>query len=76
MACSIMLKTLFGFRHTSPDGDEGFPGELGVSIAYTLLDNELEIKYSATTNKATPVNISNHAFFNLGGHVRLSTSYL
>ncbi|MFO1095438.1 MAG: aldose epimerase family protein [Planctomycetaceae bacterium] len=57
-----------GFEYTSPDGEEGFPGELKITITYVLTDdNELRIAYRATTNKPTPVNVTNHAYFNLSG---------
>jgi aldose 1-epimerase len=54
------------FSHTSPDGDEGFPGELSLEATFTLLnDNSLTIKYKAKTNKPTVLNITNHSYFNL-----------
>jgi aldose 1-epimerase len=54
--------------YTSPDGEEGYPGNLKVSILFTVTaDDKLKIEYSAETDKATPVNLSNHTYFNLGG---------
>jgi len=52
----------------SPDGDNGFPGNLSVYITYTLTeDNRLELAYEATTDKPTVVNLTNHSYFNLSG---------
>ncbi len=55
---------------SSPDGDQGFPGILIARVRYTLRNNSLEIDYTASTNKNTVVNLSNHSHFNLSGEGR------
>ena len=57
------------FSRFSPDGEQGMPGELHVKVAYTLnLKNELTIEYTAVSDRPTPVNLTNHAYFNLKGY--------
>ncbi len=55
-------------HYLSKDGEEGYPGNLDVTMIYTISnDNELKIEYSAKTDKPTPINLSHHSYFNLAG---------
>lgn len=59
---------------TSPDGEEGFPGNVKITVTYTLTnDNELKIDYQATSDKPTILNMTNHSYFNLAGSGKGST---
>nr|ADO28178.1 aldose 1-epimerase [Ictalurus furcatus] len=53
--------------HMSPNGDEGYPGNLKVSVTYTLEENTLSVQYCAQTDQTTPINLTNHSYFNLAG---------
>lgn len=64
-ACGVSELEL---RYTSPDGEEGYPGTLNVQVKYKLTDrNELVVEYRATTDKPTPINLTQHSYFNLAG---------
>ncbi|MHB8862349.1 MAG: aldose epimerase family protein [Pirellulaceae bacterium] len=56
------------FTYTSPDGEEGYPGIVRATVVYTLTnDNEMRIHYRATATEPTPINLTNHCYWNLGG---------
>ncbi len=56
------------FRYTSPDGEEGYPGTVDVEVSYTLTErSEWIVDYRATTDRPTPINLTQHSYFNLAG---------
>ena len=55
------------FTITSPDGDAGYPGNLTVKVAVTLIDGAITFKYNAVSDKDTIINLTNHSYFNLNG---------
>ncbi|CAF1235372.1 unnamed protein product [Adineta ricciae] len=61
------------FKYLSPDGEDGYPGEVDVTVKYTLTyDHCLIIDFYATTTKPTPINMTNHTYFNLAGHANVT----
>jgi aldose 1-epimerase len=66
---SIVDSCSVRFRLVSPDGDQGYPGDCRVSVTYSVTDaNELTVDFEATTDRATPINLSQHTYFNLAGY--------
>ncbi len=62
-------KVTLTLQHHSPDGDNGFPGNVGFKVKYSLNNsNELSVEYFACTDKVTVVNLTQHSYFNLAGH--------
>lgn len=61
------LDNSVAFTLHSPDGDQGYPGNLDITVTYTFNDSTLAIDYLATCDQNTPVNLTNHAYFNLSG---------
>jgi aldose 1-epimerase len=59
--------TSVAFRRKSPDGEEGYPGEIDVQVTYTVVDRELRIVYRAVSDAPTHVNLTQHSYFNLRG---------
>jgi aldose 1-epimerase len=67
---SVQLEDGVKFYITSPDGDEGFPGSVYIEAIYRLSEkeNKITIEFRANTTRDTPIDLSNHAYFNLAGH--------
>ncbi|NOU35825.1 MAG: galactose mutarotase [Kiritimatiellaceae bacterium] len=62
-------KNAVRMSYRSPDGEENYPGNLDATVTFTLTEeNELKLDYTAVTDRATPVNFTNHSYFNLAGH--------
>ena len=63
------------YSHTSPDKDQGYPGTLTTTVTYSITNsNELLVEYEAFTDAPTPVNLTNHTYFNLAGGVSFQNS--
>ncbi len=60
-------ETIIAFEYTSPDGEEGFPGTLKITTTYTISPNKVGWEFTATTDKPTIINITNHSYWNLDG---------
>jgi aldose 1-epimerase len=61
------IKDGIELRYVSKDGEQGYPGTVTATVRYVLSEDALRIEYSATTDKTTVVNLTNHSYFNLGG---------
>lgn len=66
--CTFLSASTVALHYLSPDGEEGYPGNLQVSLQFTLSDDdELTHEYTAITDEATPLNLTHHSYFNLNG---------
>ncbi|MEX2754687.1 MAG: aldose epimerase family protein [Candidatus Sigynarchaeota archaeon] len=76
-------EAIVAFEYTSPDGEEGFPGTVKITTTYTISPSKVAWEYSATTDKPTIINVTNHSYWNLDGldtliddqEVRIDASY-
>lgn len=70
VSISDSTKLAIDFHYIAKDGEEGYPGNLDVTVHYVLTEeNELKITYDATTDKPTIINMTNHSYFNLSGNI-------
>lgn len=67
-SAEVLSDNAVRFSLFSPDGDEGYPGNLSVSVTYTFDESELSIVYEATTDADTPCNLTSHTYYNLNGY--------
>ncbi len=68
--------TAICFKISCEDGNSGFPGKVDAEVTYRLVDHSIIIEYKATTDKTTPMNLTNHAYFNLGNAGNIDTHQL
>lgn len=68
---SEILENGIRFFRLSKSMEQGFPGNVQISVEYTLSENELKLEYTATTDEETPLNLTNHAYFNLNGEGKI-----
>ena len=64
------------FEYISADGEENYPGQVTTTVECALRGNTIVLDYQAKSSKATPINLTNHSYFNLSGHVSYSGVYL